>query len=343
MKTFNELKASLISKGYTFQDISKQNNISKEAEIPFIIKALSIFGGITIMGLVLFLYVLLKLHDNNIITTISGFLFVLGGVLMSRHKLSLLFNSFGITMFLSGIIWVILGLTSHNILEETTFGIIAGVGLLSWLFSGSYLLKTLGFITTGLALVAFNYTPHKIDLQLLLILYTSIFSVSIFLESKLLSNQWKVNSLFYAIRSASLFLMIYLLVCLSLNINDFNIEHKWISSIPFTLLIGYLTYILTNKLNLKTPIYAYLITGIICAAAFMAPSILGGLTILLFSFYVNYKTGFALGILSILFFISRYYYDLNLTLLEKSGVMFGTGFLFILMYLLIRKQLRYEK
>lgn len=343
MKTHSEITTYLETKGYTFKAVSNKTDISKEAEVPFIVKALSVFGGISTMGLVLFLYVLLELHKNDTITVVSGFIFVAGGILMSRHKLSLLFNSFGITMFLSGLMWIILGLQKQHLSDETVFGICAVIGLLSWLFSGSYLLKTVGFITTGLALVAFNYTDVKVDLQFLLYVYTVTFSASIFLEAQLMSNEWKTSRLFYSLRSGSLFLLLYLLVCLSLNIADFEVAYKWISSIPFVLLIGYLTYKLTHKLNLKTPLYAYIIAGIICGSAFMAPSILGGLTILLLTFYVNYKTGFVFGILSIIYFVSLYYYDLDLTLLEKSGVMFGTGLVLILIYLIIRKQWSYEK
>lgn len=343
MKKLSSIVLDLEAKGFTFNQASDNHTQQKEVGAPFIVKLLSIFGGFTTMSFVLFLFALLEFYKYDAVTLGMGLGFVIGGILMSRHKLSLLFNSFGITMYLAGIVFTILGMQGLNISDDVVFGVVAIIGVISWVFSGSYLMKTLAFISTGLALVAFNYTDFKISLQLLLGVYLMLFSCAIFLEGHLLSSQWNVNRLFYSLRSGSLFLILYLLVCLSLNIEDFGVSNKWISSIPFVVILFYLTHKVSRKLQLKSPVYAYVITGLICGSVFMAPSLLGGLTLVLATFYVNYKTGFYLGLISIIYFVSRYYYDLDLTLLEKSGVIFGTGLVLMLIYFIIRKQLNYEK
>lgn len=342
MKTHSDLILDLESKGYTFtkeEDLSLQ---TKQDDIPIIVKVLSIFGGISTMGFVLFLYVLLNLHKSELTTAICGFVFVGSSILLSRYKLSLVFNSFGVTLFLSGLLWIILGLQMLNISDEAVFSILGLLGLVAWFFAGSYLMKTLAFISIGGALIAFNYTAFKIHLHVLIYTYASLVFVAFFFESYFLRPSSKLNPLFYSFRSGSLFVLVYLLILLSLNINHFGVEYKWISSIPFVLILVYLTYKLSIKLALKSAIYPYVITGVICTAAFMAPYVLGGLTVLLLAFYVNYKTGLFLGIASVLYFVSRYYYELDLTLLEKSGVMFVTGIFFILIYFITKKQWNYE-
>ncbi len=343
MNKLNSIVLDLEEKGFTFNQSPDNNTQQKEAGVPFIVKVLSVFGGITTMCFVLVLLALLNFHKHDTLTIAFGLGFVVGGILMSRHKLSLLFNSFGITMYLSGVALTLFGMDGHHISDEVMFCVVFVIGAISWIFSGSYLMKTLAFISTGLALVASNYTDVKIPLQFLLVVYLILFSCAIFLEGHLLSSEWKFNRLFYSLRSGSLFLLLFLLVCLSLNIEDFNVSSKWFSSIPFVIILFYLTHKLSLKLQLKSPVYAYIITGLICTSVFMAPSLIGGLTLVLATFYVNYKTGFYLGLVSIIYFVSRYYYDLNLTLLEKSGVMFGTGLILVFIYLIIRKQLNYEK
>ena len=55
--------------------------------------------------------------------------------------------------------------------------------------------------------------------------------------------------------------------------------------------------------------------------------------------WVNYKTGLVIGIISFIYFISQYYYDLNFTLLTKSIILFSSGIVFILFYLFTNKKL----
>ena len=46
-----------------------------------------------------------------------------------------------------------------------------------------------------------------------------------------------------------------------------------------------------------------------------------------------------LAIIALIYFVSRYYYDLNLTLLTKSIVMMVSGVLFLIAFALLRKKL----
>jgi|GEM_PF-2926156 len=55
---------------------------------------------------------------------------------------------------------------------------------------------------------------------------------------------------------------------------------------------------------------------------------------------LSHRTGTALAVVALLYFITRHYYDLNLTLLTKSLVMMISGVLFLTAYLILRKKLR---
>jgi len=70
-----------------------------------------------------------------------------------------------------------------------------------------------------------------------------------------------------------------------------------------------------------------------------SPVILGILLIILLSFLVNYKLGLSVGILTFIYFICQYYYDLNYTLLTKSILLFSSGILFLIFYIFIHKYL----
>jgi uncharacterized membrane protein len=84
----------------------------------------------------------------------------------------------------------------------------------------------------------------------------------------------------------------------------------------------------------------YSISILMLLPTIAAPGISVSLLIVLLSFYVNYKTGFAIGIVAFLYFISRFYYDLSMTLLVKSLLLMGAGVLFCVFFLLTSKKLR---
>ncbi|MEX0362988.1 MAG: DUF4401 domain-containing protein, partial [Allomuricauda sp.] len=87
--------------------------------------------------------------------------------------------------------------------------------------------------------------------------------------------------------------------------------------------------------NTKTLIYVLSVAVLLPAV--MAPAISGAVLIILLSYKINYKTGLAIGIIALIYFVSQYYYDLNLTLLTKSIILFSSGMVFLLFYLFTLK------
>jgi uncharacterized membrane protein len=122
----------------------------------------------------------------------------------------------------------------------------------------------------------------------------------------------------------------------------FNIDYIWISSVVIISAIIYLLFKLFKILNInniqhKIGICIFAVLALLPTT--FSPTISGAILLILLSFYVNYKTGLALGIIAFIYFIARYYYDLNLTLLTKSILLFSSGVLFIALYLFIHKKL----
>jgi uncharacterized membrane protein len=72
----------------------------------------------------------------------------------------------------------------------------------------------------------------------------------------------------------------------------------------------------------------------------MNPAISGSILVILLNFMANYKTGFVIGLLAFVYFVSQYYYDLSFSLLTKSYMMLVTGALFLILYLFVYKKLQ---
>ncbi|RYZ48982.1 MAG: DUF4401 domain-containing protein, partial [Sphingobacteriales bacterium] len=105
------------------------------------------------------------------------------------------------------------------------------------------------------------------------------------------------------------------------------------------LCIYVLVYRMSQDLGWTTPGTAVAIVTItVLLLPFLYfPSVPGSLLIILVSVHTRNRTGFAIGVLSFLYFISVYYYDLNLTLLMKSVILFSSGLLFLGSYLGFKK------
>jgi len=67
------------------------------------------------------------------------------------------------------------------------------------------------------------------------------------------------------------------------------------------------------------------------------PAISASMLIILLCFWVNYRSGYIIGIMALCYFICQFYYDLSFTLLVKSELLFASGILFGLVYFSVQK------
>ncbi len=106
--------------------------------------------------------------------------------------------------------------------------------------------------------------------------------------------------------------------------------------------ILYLLYQLLKTLQVsgvRQQAIIYICCVLVLAPALFAPAILGAILIILLGFYVNYRTALLLGTVAFIYFVSQYYYDLNLTLLTKSIILFVSGLLFLILYFFVHKKI----
>lgn len=70
-----------------------------------------------------------------------------------------------------------------------------------------------------------------------------------------------------------------------------------------------------------------------------APALSATLLCLLLAWKAGYRTGRAIAVLALIYFISRYYYDLNLSLLTKSIILSASGSLFLAAWAILGKKI----
>ena len=95
------------------------------------------------------------------------------------------------------------------------------------------------------------------------------------------------------------------------------------------LVLLYLAYRLLYELErpLLSPVglWALVAVALLLIPAYQTPGILAAVIVLLLGFWRNNVLLMGLATLFLLFFLSAYYYNLEITLLNKSYILMGTG------------------
>jgi uncharacterized membrane protein len=157
-------------------------------------------------------------------------------------------------------------------------------------------------------------------------------------EAKIIKAHQKISRMYNAIRAGLVFsLWMGLVFVCKLGLFDVTRDYIWISSlalIPLVLLVLNETREMLRIQRKKDILLTGLVAVLILLPTVNSPAITGAILILLASYRVNFKTGFVLGILSLIYFTGQYYYDLEFSLLTKSILMFATGILFLAVFLI---------
>ena len=90
----------------------------------------------------------------------------------------------------------------------------------------------------------------------------------------------------------------------------------------------------------ETEISVYIACFALLVPTLFAPSLSGALLLLLICFGYGYKVEMGTSLVVLIYTIVKYYYDLELTLLAKSGTLFFTGIVLLLVWYFFTKQTR---
>ena len=115
----------------------------------------------------------------------------------------------------------------------------------------------------------------------------------------------------------------------------------WITAVTLWPLLVATIYLIAKDVEqepFKPPvIYLLGLVVLLMVPALRMPGLLGGLMVLLLSFWRWDRLMLGTAVVMLLYYISAYYYWLEWTLLMKSFVLFATGLLFLLGNYVVRK------
>ena len=342
-----------LSEGAKFEcdekSILEEYNTQGENKSSFAIKILSVFGGFLATLTFLGFLAIAGLYNSEFGLLIFGIGFIISAIWLNKVYDKLIIDTFSISIYVIGFALLAFGLFEMNVDENIIAILISLIALSSLIITQNFILSFISVLTISgsfLFLIIFN---NSYDLIHLYIAINTLILTYLFLnEAKIVSSNKRLSQLYNPIRIGIVISLLFGLILVGKrHLTPITQNHIWLSSIVMILVTMYLVYTIMkiNEINtVKSKVMIYTLSALILVSTIFSPSISGAIVIILLSFLVNYKTGLVIGIISIIYFISQYYYDLNFTLLTKSIILFISGIMFLLFYLFTTKNSStYEK
>ena len=321
-----------------FEEYSTQG----ENKSSLAIKVLSIFGGFLATLAFLGFLAIAGLYNSEFGLLMFGIGFIISAIWLNKEYDKLIIDTFSISIYVIGFALLAFGLSEMNVDENIIVILISLIAFSSLIIAQNFILSFISVLAINGCFLFLIISNNSYDLIHLYIAINTLIVAYFFVnEAKIISSNKKLLKLYDPIRIGLVISLLFGLISVGKrHLIPISQNLIWLSSVIMILVTLYLVYkiIKINEVKaFQNKAIIYSLSLLILSPTVFSPSISGAIMIILLSFLVNYKTGLAIGIISIVYFISQYYYDLNFTLLTKSIILFVSGVMFLLSYLFIIK------
>ena len=319
-------------------------NTQGENKSSLAIKVLSIFGGFLATLTFLGFLAIAGLYNSELGLLIFGIGFIISAIWLNKAYDKLIIDTFSISIYAIGFALLAFGLSEMKVDENIIAILISLIALCSLIITQNFILSFTSALAISGSFIFLIISNNSYNLIHLYVAFNTLFLAYLFLnEAKIISSNKRLSQLYNPVRIGVIISLLFGLISIGKrHLIPVSQSHIWLSSIVMILVIMYLVYsiIKINEIKtVKSKVLIYTLSVLILIPTIFSPSISGAIVIVLLSFLVNYKTGLAIGIISTIYFVSQYYYDLNFTLLTKSIILFVSGIIFLVFYLFTSKNL----
>lgn len=316
------------------------------------IKVLSIFGGLLATSIFLAFVGIAGLYDNYQGIMVLGILFIAISVSLNKIFNMLIIDTSSIAMYVIGFSLLQYALAEYAYSGNQICAIFIAIAFGSILIAQNFILVFVSVLIINGCFIALVLVHENLGM---IHVYNAgnalLLALLMLFEARFISAGRILSRLYNPLRIALIFSLLAGLFFVGKRWfwHDFDEKfrldpnHIWFSSVVIIAAILYLIYKILGVFGRKSTkdlAIAYAVCVPVLLSMSFLPAVLGSMLIILMSFFVNYKTGFIIGIMGFIYFISQFYYDLHFSLLTKSLMLMGTGVLFILCFVFIQLKWR---
>lgn len=308
------------------------------------LKVLSILGGLLATASFMGFLVLTGFYDSDWLVTISGFVFIAVSVLLNNKFDHLLLDTTTIATHAIGYMLIGLGFDELHLNERYLIGTFMLISVLVMAFSENYMIALISVLVfSGSFAALFEIYDLENYVIILFLLFGGLWTWVSAYESLIISRSEKLNKLFQPVHLGLFIAFTAVVFFLVMDGKfSFQIRNLWVYALAAWAGIIYLIMPLFGKnglTDIQSKICIVILAVLVLIPSLYAPYIAGVTFILLLTYKYGFRTQFALSLAFLVYAFSQYYYDLNMTLLAKSGILFGSGVLLLGARLIFNKQL----
>ncbi len=312
------------------------------------IKVLSIFGGIlSCLAFLGFLFIL-GIYSSSWGMFVMGIGLIAGSILLTNRFEKLVVDAISVSIYVLGFILLVAALSSFVFHEDALLLVSIVISMATLFLARNYLLSFISVVVVGASLLLLIISNDAYEaVHFYIILYAVGITYTMLEEASLLAISPLSIRLYNPLRIG---LIVSLLMGILMLGRDGLIPMSnslvWISFVVLILCILFTIRAIIADLKIapKNKAYGiYALSLLTLLPAVLAPAISGSLLIVLLAFKTNYRTGFVIGLVALVYAIGQYYYDLQFTLLTKSIMLMASGALFLLFHFYLKKQRSNEK
>lgn len=322
--------------------LEKELTSRDKVAAPLYIKILSILGGF--LGTLAFLgfLVLAGLYDSEFGLVLFGLTFIIAALWINKVVHSLLLDTASISVYVVGYAMVAFGLDQMGVDENLICILLIFSAILVLYITENFILVFFSvlIISGGFIFLIVNGDGYNVIHFYNVVLAFSLTAFYLY-EAKIVSIKSNISRKYSAIRMGLIFSFIIGLIFLGVRgITPLAYNYVWISSIFNIICVTFVILRTLTIFDVQQTRHKVIVLGIVVMLllpTIFSPAISGAILLILLNYKVSYKTGVVIGVIAFIYFVSQFYYDLNLTLLVKSIILFVTGAMFLLFYFLLLK------
>ncbi|MCU0439139.1 MAG: DUF4401 domain-containing protein [Raineya sp.] len=313
------------------------------------IKLLAFVGAF--IGAIMFLIVLfiLEVFKNEATVLFIGLACLVTSLLFSRNKHieHVMFEPIILVLGILGQFLIPWGIMDILNLREPfwypLFSITLIMGLVVLVVSKNIILRYFATPTIFLSVLGIIWESKQFDLVHLLIALMSILFVGMWIKEPKILSQYNFLADYFNPVSFGLLTAIILIFSITVNreFSSMYFTQWWVSSV---ILLGLFVYVIWDTLKLlgleKWTLAICSIVILLLSPTISSPGIVASILILVLGFRVGHSYISMIGIISMIYFMIAFYYNLNTTLLLKSIYLMASGILFIGTFFILKKQLK---
>lgn len=293
------------------------------------IRVLSVIGGILTSIFLLGFLVASSIIRTETSALITGCIFLVATLAISRKLIAPFMDAMNITLYIAACSLIAYGF-NRNI--DAAFLALAAVGILTLFVSRGFILPFLSvilFIFSLIGELTYVYISPQ-PLQIAVIPVIGAFVLINLFEKKILTGLAGLKGDFVSKYAPFHFGLFVSCVCLlaALSIHYWIPVPSWLISVAIWIGILFIIQPVIQVMevtNRRHRVGISVLCLLICLPTVFAPYLSGSLLLILICFHYGYKTQCSFALLLFIYAISKYYYDLRISLLVKSITLFCIG------------------